>query len=77
MMWIISKVLIWGDPVAGYPTIMTVILFIGAVQLICIGILGEYVGRIFNETKNRPTYLIKQAKGVKCINNNNFVICAQ
>ena len=64
MVWIISKVLIWGDPVAGYPTIMTVMLFIGAVQLICIGILGEYVGRIFNETKNRPTYLIKQVKGV-------------
>lgn len=64
MVWIISKVLIWGDPVAGYPTIMTVMLFIGAVQLICIGILGEYVGRIFNETKNRPSYLIKGAKGI-------------
>ena len=69
MLWIISKVIIWGDPVAGYPTIMTVMLFIGAVQLICIGILGEYVGRIFNETKNRPTYLIKQAKGILKINN--------
>ena len=62
MAWIIAKVLIWGEPVAGYPTIMTVMLFIGAVQLICIGILGEYVGRIFNETKNRPTYLIKKIK---------------
>ena len=62
MLWIISKVLIWGDPVAGYPTIMTVMLFIGAVQLICIGILGEYVGRIFNETKKRPTYIIRTIK---------------
>ena len=69
MLWIISKVIIWDDPVAGYPTIMTVMLFMGAVQLICIGILGEYVGRIFNETKNRPTYLIKKAKGVKLIFN--------
>lgn len=59
MVWILVKVFIWGDPVQGYPTIMTVMLFIGAVQLICIGILGEYVGRIFNETKKRPTYLVR------------------
>ena len=62
MAWIILKVLVWGDPVAGYPTIMTVMLFLGAVQLIAIGILGEYIGRIFNETKNRPTYLINEYK---------------
>jgi len=61
--WIIIKVLIWGDPVAGFPTIMTVMLFLGAVQLIAIGILGEYIGRIFNESKRRPTYLIDQYKG--------------
>ena len=60
MVWIILKVLFWGDPVAGYPTIMTVMLFLGAVQLIAIGILGEYIGRIFNETKNRPTYLVNE-----------------
>lgn len=62
IVWIITKVLLWGEPVAGYPTIMTVMLFIGAVQLICIGILGEYIGRIFNETKGRPTYLVKEKK---------------
>lgn len=60
MVWIITKVLIWGDPVAGFPTIMTVMLFLGAIQLIAIGILGEYIGRIFNESKNRPTYLIDE-----------------
>lgn len=62
MAWIILKVLVWGDPVAGYPTIMTVMLFLGAIQLIAIGILGEYVARIFNETKNRPTYIINEYK---------------
>ena len=62
MAWIIFKVFMWGDPVAGYPTIMTVMLFLGAVQLIAIGILGEYIGRIFNETKNRPTYLVNEYK---------------
>lgn len=62
MGWIIAKVLIWGDPVQGYPTIMTVMLFLSAVQLIAIGILGEYIGRIFNETKNRPIYLLNDYK---------------
>ena len=62
MGWIIAKVLIWGDPVQGYPTIMTVMLFLGAIQLIAIGILGEYIARIFNESKGRPTYLINEYK---------------
>lgn len=60
--WIIAKVLLWGEPVQGYPTIMTVMLFLGATQLIAIGILGEYIARIFNESKGRPTYLVKEIK---------------
>ena len=60
--WTLVKVAIWGDPVAGFPTLICVILFIGAVQLISIGILGEYVGRIFNETKSRPVYLVEDYK---------------
>lgn len=60
--WIIAKVLLWGEPVQGYPTIMTVMLFLGATQLLAIGVLGEYIARIFNEAKGRPTYLINEFK---------------
>ena len=65
MVWVLIAALLWGDPVAGYPTIMTVMLFLGAVQLICIGILGEYIGKIFNETKNRPPYIIRESKEMR------------
>lgn len=54
------KVAIWGDPVAGFPTLISVILFLGASQLLAIGILGEYLGKIFNESKHRPVYLIQE-----------------
>ena len=57
--WIIVKTLIWGDVVQGYPTLMVTMLFFGGVQLFCIGVLGEYLGRIFVETKGRPLYLVQ------------------
>lgn len=65
MAFFLVKTLIFGDPVQGFPTLITVILFLGGVQLIAIGILGEYIARIFNETKNRPTYLIREHNGKK------------
>lgn len=58
--WIVARTLLFGNPVAGYPSLMAVILFMGGVQLMTIGIIGEYVGRIFNETKNRPLYLVEK-----------------
>ena len=54
------KALIWGDPVAGFPTLICVILFIGGVQLLCIGVLGEYMAKTYLETKRRPLYFIQE-----------------
>ena len=53
---IVVKTLVWGDPGAGFPTLLCVILFLGGMQLVAIGIIGEYIGRIFSETKGRPVY---------------------
>ena len=55
--------LLFGDPVAGYPTIMVTMLFLGGVQLLSLGIIGEYLGKVFNETKGRPGYFVNSYNG--------------
>lgn len=65
MLFHFVKALIWGDPIQGFPTLVVLILFLGGIQLLSIGILGEYLGRIFNESKHRPVYIAREYNGEK------------
>ena len=58
-LYILAKTLLIGDPVPGFPTLMVMMAFLGGMQLTVLGIIGEYLGRIFNETKNRPLYFVR------------------
>lgn len=63
LIYIIATTMLLGEPVAGYPTIMVTILFLGGIQLLSLGIIGEYLGRVFNEVKGRPGYFINSYNG--------------
>lgn len=60
IIYLVGRTLLYGSDLAGYPSMMAVILFLGGVQLLSLGIIGEYIGRIFNETKNRPLYFVEE-----------------
>ncbi|MCI0502560.1 MAG: glycosyltransferase, partial [Fusobacteria bacterium] len=57
---IIIKTLLWGDPVAGYPSMISIILLLGGIQLLTIGILGQYLSKTYMETKRRPIYITRE-----------------
>lgn len=63
LVYIIVCTNLFGEPVAGYPTIMVTVLFLGGIQLIGLGIIGEYLGKVFNEVKGRPGYFINSYNG--------------
>ena len=67
LIYFLTKTLIFGDPVQGFPTLIIVVLFLGGVEMLSLGILGEYIGHIYNETKRRPTYIAHDYNGEKCV----------
>lgn len=65
LLFVLFKTIFYGEDVQGFPTLLCTILFIGGVQLIALGIIGEYIGRIFNETKQRPPYIVESYNNEK------------
>ena len=57
---IVIKTIIWGDPVAGYPTLACLILMLSGIQLLSVGILGQYLAKNYTESKGRPVYIVKE-----------------
>lgn len=60
--WTVIKTMIWGDPVQGYPSLISAIFFLGGIQLFCLGILGQYLSKTYLEAKKRPIYITKETE---------------
>ncbi len=58
---VVVRRLVWGDPVAGWASTICIVMFIGGVQLFCLGIMGQYIAKTYMETKNRPHYIISDS----------------
>jgi polyisoprenyl-phosphate glycosyltransferase len=63
--FLVVRTLVWGVDVPGYASLMVAVLFLGGVQLITLGIIGEYLGRVYEEVKGRPLYLVRNAYGLE------------
>ena len=62
MIVILFRTILYGDPTSGWPSLVSIVLFVGGLQLMCLGIIGKYIGKIFLETKKRPIYIVKETE---------------
>ncbi|MEG1578628.1 MAG: glycosyltransferase, partial [Oscillospiraceae bacterium] len=62
MLVVVVKTLLWGDPVAGFPTLIAVMLLVGGLLMLFIGILGQYMAKTYMETKHRPLYIVRETE---------------
>ena len=58
---IVVRTLVWGDPVAGWPSLACILFFVSGIQLFCTGILGQYLAKTYLESKHRPLYLVRES----------------
>ena len=63
--WIVIHTVLYGNAVPGYASLMVAVLFLGSLNIVATGVLGEYVGRIYSEVRNRPLYLVREMRGLE------------